>query len=164
MLGTIITSLFHHFSFTDSNTLNNIGFYRVVIEATDEYDDDGYDSNVDIISNNTNTNSNIYISPSSAHAGENITLTITLNNDDFGRSVPPLQSNQGVSIPINSLIIESIESSNIFNISRISRFIITCNVSVPNSIPSDIVDVTISFLGPNGNTPTFLINDGFIIE
>ena len=87
-----------------------------------------------------------------------------INNDDFGRSVPPLQSNQGVSIPINSLIIESIESSYISNISRISRFVIMCDISIPNGTSSDTVDVTISFLGPNGNTPTFLINDGFTIE
>ena len=165
LLATNITSTSHHFSFTDSNILNNIGFYRVVIEAADEYDDNGYDSNVDIIStNNTNTTNNLYISPSSAHSGENITLTITLNNDDFGRSVPPLQSNQGVTIPINSLIIESIESSYISNISRISRFVIMCDISIPNGTSSDTVDVTISFLGPNGNTPTFLINDGFTIE
>ena len=39
-----------------------------------------------------------------------------------------------------------------------------CDISIPNGTSSDTVDVTISFLGPNGNTPTFLINDGFTIE
>ena len=40
----------------------------------------------------------------------------------------------------------------------------TCDVTIPNGTPLDVVDVTISFIGPNGNTPTFVISDGLTIE
>ncbi|MFL2859514.1 MAG: YHYH protein [Pontiellaceae bacterium] len=165
-LATNLTSSSHHFDFTDSNLFHQVGFYRVVIEAADQYDDDGYDSNVDMhSSDDSNDNlSNAYVSPSEEHAGQNFILTITLNNEDFGRAIPPLQNNQGVIIPVNSLLIESIGNSNISNINRISRFVTTCDVSIPNNTLEDTVDITISFLGPNGNTPTFILTDVFTIE
>lgn len=113
---------------------------------------------------NNNSPNNNYISPLSGQSGETISMTITLNNNDFGRPVPPLQNNQGVIIPINSIDIGEIDSSNISSITRVSRFVISFDLYIPNSVSSEIVDITVSFLGPSGNTPTFVITNGFEIN
>ena len=128
----------------------------------DEYDDEGYDSNIEVHSNSNF--SNPYVIPSLLNKGTNITLTITLNNEDFGRPVPPLQNNQGVSIPIESIQIGSINTNNISNINRISRFVTTCDIFIPNNIESSIFDMNITYIGPSGNRPSISIEDAIMIQ
>ena len=163
-LATNITSSSHHFEFTHSNTYSQSGFYRVIIESADAYDDDGYDSNVDIHDLDNTVITNLYVSPSSGHPGETVAITITLNHDDFGRPVPPLQNNQGIIIPVHELTVGNINTNNITNIVRQTRFIITFDLTIPVNYGSGIVDIVIRFMGPSGNTPTFNITDAFIVE
>ena len=162
ILATNISSTSHHFNFTDSNSLHQIGFYRVIVESVDEYDDEGYDSNIEVHSNSNF--SNPYVIPSLLNKGTNITLTITLNNEDFGRPVPPLQNNQGVSIPIESIQIGSINTNNISNINRISRFVTTCDIFIPNNTESSIFDMNITYIGPSGNKPTITVDNAIMVN
>ena len=163
-LATNITSNSHHFEFMHSNTYSQSGFYRVTIESADAYDDDGYDSDVTEHNANHAVTTNLYVYPASGHPGETIAITITLNNDDFGRPVPPLQNNQGISIPINTFEVGSISADNISNIIRQTRFLITFDLNIPTNLPVQVLDIILSFTGPSGNTPTFLIEDAFTIE
>ena len=142
--------------------MHQIGFYRVIIESVDEYDDDGYDSNIEVHSNSNF--SNPYVTPSVLNKGTNVTLTITLNNEDFGRPVPPLQNNQGVLIPIESIQIGSINSNNISNINRISRFVTTCDIFIPNNTESSIFDMIITYIGPSGNKPTITVDNAIMVN
>lgn len=163
-LITNLTSSSHHFEFTHSNTYSQSGFYRVIIERADAYDDEGYDSGVDMHDSIDTVITNLYVSPSSGHPGEIVSITITLNNDDFGRSVPPLQHTSGVSIPVHELTVGNINTNNISNIVRVNRFTTTFDLTIPANQAPNIVDIIIRFMGPSGNTPTFTITDGFVIE
>ena len=75
--------------------------------------------------------------------------------------MPPLQNNQGISIPIESIQIGSINSNNISNINRISRFVTTSDIFIPNNTESSIFDMSITYIGPSGNRPSITVEDKY---